>query len=376
MDLAGAAVAQNLDGLEADPQVLADAFPVHNVGHGAHFDFAVGRFIRDAQQRAVGHAKAEPVRRYRRRFHVDGNGAGLVEAAEQLIVAQFPIPVVGAGHGARAHARLEIITVQAGNLSHGLLQGNLDFRQRRDRSPKRKILIQDTILAHIGVRQYIVAQLLAATQTGTVADHQPGVGPQDGDVVGTICNAGRLATVGEYGTALGVIKTAHEQGKEISVIALETRPVLQGARLTAFELQQDGIPVRVITDGAAGYAFSRGLLDKFICGADRVVVSSGGHIFNKVGTHTVSVLADYYDVPFYVAAPMSTFDVESELDDVVIEERAPEEITVIGGRRYVPEGVAVLNPAFDVTPPELIDAIITEKGLIYPPIRDKTLFAT
>jgi methylthioribose-1-phosphate isomerase len=199
---------------------------------------------------------------------------------------------------------------------------------------------------------------------------------EDGDVVGTICNAGRLATAGEYGTALGVIKTAHEQGKAISVIALETRPVLQGARLTAFELQQDGIPVRVIVDGAAGYAFSRGLLDKFICGADRVVVSSGGHVINKVGTHTASVLADHYDVPFYVAAPLSTFDLESKLDDVVIEERAPEEITVIGGRRFVPEGVVVLNPAFDVTPPELVDAIITEEGVFHPPLRDAARFAT
>jgi methylthioribose-1-phosphate isomerase len=144
---------------------------------------------------------------------------------------------------------------------------------------------------------------------------------EDGDVVGTICNAGRLATAGEYGTALGVIKVAHEQGKKISVIALETRPVLQGARLTAFELMQDGIDVKVICDGAVGYLFYKGMIDKFICGADRILMTDDCYVFNKVGTHNVSIVANQYGVPFYVAAPLSTFDFQHSLDEVEIEER-------------------------------------------------------
>lgn len=192
---------------------------------------------------------------------------------------------------------------------------------------------------------------------------------EDGDVVGTICNAGWLATAGEYGTALGVIKVAHEQGKNVSVIALETRPVLQGARLTAFELKQDGIDVRVISDGAIGYCFSKGMIDKFICGADRIIVSSGCHIVNKVGTHTVSIAAKHYKIPFYVAAPLSTFDFKCKLEDVIIEERDPREVAEVYGRRIIPEGVSVFNPAFDITPPELVDAIITERGVIYPPFK-------
>lgn len=193
---------------------------------------------------------------------------------------------------------------------------------------------------------------------------------ESGDVVGTICNAGWLATAGEYGTALGVIKAAHEQGKKISVIALETRPVLQGARLTAFELKQDGIDVKVIPDGALGHLLARGLIDRFICGADRIVWSSGCHVFNKIGTYTASIAANRHHVPFYVAAPFSTFDFEHELSDVVIEERDPREVTEIRGYRIVPEDVSVINLAFDITPPELVSAIITERGVIYPPFKD------
>lgn len=191
----------------------------------------------------------------------------------------------------------------------------------------------------------------------------------DGDTVGTICNAGWLATAGEYGTALGVIKVACEQGKRISVIALETRPVLQGARLTAFELQQDGIDVKVIADGAIGYCFSRNMIDKFICGADRVIVRNDCCVANKVGTHTVSIAANFYNVPFYVAAPLSTFDFEKRLEEVIIEERAQKEVTEINGIGIVPKGVQALNPAFDITPPELLDAIITEKGIIRYPFK-------
>ncbi len=193
---------------------------------------------------------------------------------------------------------------------------------------------------------------------------------EDGDTVGTICNAGWLATAGEYGTALGVVKVAHEQGKEITVIALETRPVLQGARLTAFELKQDKIEVKVISDGAIGYCLSRGMIDKFICGADRIVWSSGCHLFNKIGTYTVSIAASRHHIPFYAAAPFSTFDFEHVIDDVLIEERDLKEVAEIYDHRIVPEDVHVLNPAFDITPPELISAIITERGIIYPPFKD------
>lgn len=192
----------------------------------------------------------------------------------------------------------------------------------------------------------------------------------DGDVVGTICNAGWLATAGEYGTALGVVKVAREQGKRISVIVLETRPMLQGARLTAFELKQEGIDVKVICDGAVGYCFYKGMIDKFLCGADRVIVADDCYVVNKVGTHTVSVVAKHYGVPFYVVAPLSTFDFKSSLKEVEIEERDPREITEISGRRIVPQGVPAFNPAFDITPPEFISAIVMEKGIIHPPLRE------
>lgn len=193
---------------------------------------------------------------------------------------------------------------------------------------------------------------------------------QSGDVVGTICNAGWLATAGEYGTALSAIKVAHEQGKKISVIALETRPVLQGARLTTFELKQEGIDVKVIPDGAIGYCFEKGMIDKFICGADRIVWPSGCYTLNKIGTYTVSVVARKHCVPFYVAAPFSTFDFTNRLENIIIEERDQKEVTEIFGHRITPLGIQAINPAFDVTPPELINAIITEKGIIYPPFKD------
>ncbi|MGQ4833286.1 MAG: S-methyl-5-thioribose-1-phosphate isomerase [Candidatus Asgardarchaeia archaeon] len=191
----------------------------------------------------------------------------------------------------------------------------------------------------------------------------------DGDNVLTHCNAGSLATAG-YGTALGVIRAAVEEGKNVHVYADETRPKLQGARLTAFELNYDKIPVTVITDNMAGYLMSQGKINKVIVGADRILKT--GHVINKIGTYSVAILAKYHNIPFYVAAPSSTFDLRTELNDVIIEERDPREVIFIGDYRIVPEGVPVLNPAFDITPPELITAIITEKGIIYPPF-DKNI---
>jgi methylthioribose-1-phosphate isomerase len=186
----------------------------------------------------------------------------------------------------------------------------------------------------------------------------------DGDVVLTHCNAGSLATVA-YGTALGVIRAARESGKRLSVIATETRPVMQGARLTSFELQHDGVDVSLIPDTAVGHMMARGAIKRVIVGADRVLRT--GHVFNKIGTYQVAILANKHKIPFYVAAPISTFDFESSPDEVVIEERSVDEVVKVGSKRVAPKGVRIFNPAFDMTPPELITGIITEKGVLEPP---------
>jgi methylthioribose-1-phosphate isomerase len=183
----------------------------------------------------------------------------------------------------------------------------------------------------------------------------------DGDVVLTHCNAGALATV-EYGTALGVVRAAWEQGKKIKVIATETRPLLQGARLTTYELRRDGIPVILITDNMVGYVMYKQLVNKVVVGADRIVQDA---VINKIGTFTIALLAKKHDVPFYVAAPKSTFDLAHKSTSVIIEERSPNEVTHIGPRRIAAEGVDVLNPAFDVTPLEYVTGIICESGILY-----------
>jgi methylthioribose-1-phosphate isomerase len=183
----------------------------------------------------------------------------------------------------------------------------------------------------------------------------------DGDVILTHCNAGELATV-EYGTALGVIRAAWEHGKKVRVVATETRPKLQGARLTAYELQRDGIPVTLITDNMVGYVMYRKMVNKVIVGADRVVRDA---VINKIGTFTIAVLAKEHGIPFYVAAPKSTFDLADKSSDVVIEERNAEEVTHFGSQRIAPAGVGALNPAFDITPFEYVTAIICESGILY-----------
>jgi methylthioribose-1-phosphate isomerase len=183
----------------------------------------------------------------------------------------------------------------------------------------------------------------------------------DGDTILTHCNAGELATV-EYGTALGVVRAAWEQGKKIKVIADETRPLLQGARLTIYELKRDGIPVTLITDNMAGYIMSKGLVNKVIVGADRIVQDA---VFNKIGTYSVAVLAHEHKIPFYVAAPKSTFDLTCKAADVEVEERKPEEVTHIGGVQIAPNGVKVMNPSFDPTPLKYVTAIVTESRVIY-----------
>jgi len=184
----------------------------------------------------------------------------------------------------------------------------------------------------------------------------------DGDVVLTHCNAGSLATV-DYGTALGVIRAAWEQGKKISVIATETRPRLQGARLTAYELKRDGIPVTLITDSMVGSVMSRQMVDKVFVGADRIVRDA---VINKIGTYTIAVLAHEHGIPFYVAAPVSTMDLSHTSNKAVIEERNPEEVTSLLSRRIAPEGVKAMNPAFDATPMKYVSAIVTETGVLSP----------
>ncbi|RLI20609.1 S-methyl-5-thioribose-1-phosphate isomerase [Candidatus Bathyarchaeota archaeon] len=185
---------------------------------------------------------------------------------------------------------------------------------------------------------------------------------EDGDTILTHCNAGALATV-DYGTALGVIRAAWEEGKKIKVFATETRPKLQGARLTAYELMRDRIPVTLITDNMVGYVMYKGLVDKVIVGADRVVRDA---VINKIGTYTVAVLAYEHGIPFYVAAPISTFDLTKTSNEVIIEERSDHEVTHVLSVRIAPEGVKVLNPAFDITPLKYVTAIICEKGILWP----------
>ncbi len=191
----------------------------------------------------------------------------------------------------------------------------------------------------------------------------------DGDTVLTHCNAGALATAGDYGTALVVIRGAIDAGKHIAVIADETRPFLQGSRLTAWELSKDNIPVTVITDNMAGHVMKSGKINAVVVGADRI--AANGDAANKIGTYMVAVLARKHEIPFYVAAPISTLDLSLKSgDEIPIEERDGKEVTHIREHQLAPEGVPVQNPAFDVTPNELINAIITDKGVARAPYVD------
>jgi methylthioribose-1-phosphate isomerase len=181
-------------------------------------------------------------------------------------------------------------------------------------------------------------------------------------VAKAIIDAGSLATV-DYGTALGVIRAAWNQDKQIKVIATETRPKLQGARLTAYELKRDGIPVTLITDSMVGYVMSKQLVNKVVVGADRIVRDA---VINKIGTYNIAVLAHEHGIPFYVAAPTSTMDLSHTSGEAVIEERDPDEVTHLRSERIAPKGIKVMNPAFDVTPMKYVSAVITEECILYP----------
>lgn len=200
-----------------------------------------------------------------------------------------------------------------------------------------------------------------------IGEHGAPLIPERGHVL-THCNAGGLATAG-YGTALAPMRTAHSQGRPIHVYVDETRPFLQGARLTAWELREAGISQTLITDNMAGYMMRRGLVDCVIVGADRIVAN--GDVANKIGTYSVAILAQTHNIPFYVAAPTSTVDLTlAHGDEIVIEERSSDEVTHIRGQRIAPEGVQAAHPAFDVTPNNLVTAIITERGVVRAPFED------
>jgi methylthioribose-1-phosphate isomerase len=213
--------------------------------------------------------------------------------------------------------------------------------------------------------QRMHAEDIAANQA--MGRHGATLMPASGGVL-THCNAGALATCG-YGTALGVIRAAVEQGKKIHVYADETRPFLQGSRLTAWELMKDGIPTTVISDNMAGAMMKQGKINAIVVGADRI--AANGDVANKIGTYTVAVLAKEHGIPFYVAAPFSTVDLETpDGSGIPIEQRDSREVTHIAGRQMVPDGVGIENPAFDVTPAKYVTAIVTEKGIARAPYEE------
>jgi methylthioribose-1-phosphate isomerase len=223
-----------------------------------------------------------------------------------------------------------------------------------------------------GVRAAVIREaraLVAEDEASCRALGRAGAGLiPDGARVLTHCNAGALATAG-FGTALGVVRAAVEAGRRIEVLADETRPFLQGARLTAWELARDGIPVTVLTDNMAGFLMSRGEVDLVLVGADRV--ARNGDVANKIGTYTLAILAREHRLPFYVAAPVSTIDLATPSGaEIPIEERAPAEVTHFAGQAIAPEGVPARHPAFDVTPAALVTAIVTERGIARPPYEE------
>jgi methylthioribose-1-phosphate isomerase len=212
----------------------------------------------------------------------------------------------------------------------------------------------------------IEAEAIASEDTACchmIGDHGAALLPDICTVL-THCNAGSLAC-SSWGTALGVIRSAVNGGKQVNVIACETRPLLQGSRLTAWELIRDGIDVTVITDSSAAHLMRIGAIDAVVVGADRITHDA---VFNKIGTYMHAVCARYHNIPFYVAAPLSTFDTQKSERDVIIEERSREEVTTMGCRVYVPDAAVVKNYAFDATPMNLVTAIITEQGVLHPPI--------
>ena len=256
----------------------------------------------------------------------------------------------------RAHERLAATRPTAVNLFWALERIATRRRQLRVRSPDEvaSALLEEALA--IVDEDAETCRALGQAGAGLVPD---------GARVLTHCNAGALATAA-YGTALGVVRAAFAQGRKLTVLAGETRPFLQGARLTAWELQRDGIPVSVITDNMAAHVMGRGEVDLVIVGADRV--AANGDVANKIGTYGLAILARAHELPFYVAAPCSTIDPDTVSGaDIPIEERGRHEVAHFGDRPVVPDGVPVRHPAFDVTPAEYVTALVTERGVIYEP---------
>lgn len=303
--------------------------------------------------------------------------AAVAEAIKEMVVRGAPAIGVSAAYGMvlaareavhegagfrealrQAAALLESARPTAVNLSWSLQRARRIIEQHQDSTPEEICVLLENEAKRLHAEDLEINRC--------IGDYGASLVPARAGVL-THCNAGALATAG-YGTALGVIRSAFSQGKEIQVYAGETRPYLQGARLTALELQQDGIPVTLVTDGCAGYLMASGKVDLVVVGADRI--ASNGDTANKIGTYGLAVLAHYHRIPFYIAAPLSTIDRQTKSGaEIVIEERSPEEITHWHGKRLAPERVKVYNPAFDVTPAELISAIITERGIVHLPDR-------
>lgn len=294
-------------------------------------------------------------------------------AIEQMIVRGAPAIGAAAAYGMVLAAKASVADSQS-KMQVDLQRAAAELKATRPTAVNLAWALARMLQASRGLQPGAVSQRLEAeadsiAAADVIANQAMGrwgaeLVPETASIL-THCNAGALATVG-YGTALGVIRAAVEQGKRVQVFADETRPYLQGSRLTAFELMQDDIPVTLITDSMAGWLMAQGKVDLVIVGADRV--TSNGDVANKIGTYTLAVLAKEHQVPFYVACPLATLDMSlASGADIIIEERDAREVTHMGATRIAPAGVNVWNPAFDVTPHRLVTALITEKGVIYPP---------
>ncbi len=302
----------------------------------------------------------------------------LAQAIRDMVVRGAPAIGIAAAYGLVLAARqLAGEGLSAAPFLEGLRQAAAGLRAARPTAVNPAWAL-DRLLARAGcLADRSPREMLAALEDEAAAIHEEDVAGNeligalgaalvpDGASVLTHCNAGALAT-GGFGTALGVLRAARDQGKRIHVFVDETRPLLQGARLTAWELVREGIPATLITDNMAGHFMRLGRVDLVIVGADRICAN--GDVANKIGTYGLAVLARAHGIPFYVAAPWSTVDLLlSSGDRVVIEERAAEEVLGYGDIRWAPAGVRVANPAFDVTPARYVTAIITDRGMAYPP---------
>jgi len=318
-----------------------------------------------------------PMRLEYRRYE---SAQGVAEAIRSMVVRGAPAIGCAAAYGV-ALAALALASRSDASFAQGLEEAfqllgstrptavNLSWALER----QRRIVESLAAAGSRAVAEALLAEAHAIRDEDIAANRAMGAHGAplipDGARILTHCNAGALATAG-YGTALGVIRSAAQAGKQVSVLADETRPFLQGARLTCWELMQDGIAVTLIADGAAALLMSRGEVDLVIVGADRV--AANGDTANKVGTYPLAALAQRHAIPFYVACPLSTIDLSAAHGALIpIEERAPEEVVGFGSARWAPQGVRVRNPAFDVTPAQLVTALITERGVVVRPDREK-----